>query len=99
MSCARAGGRVNRNIRLWRRKSVLGKSALVGAFARGDLLDEFDDATAHFGIGDAGERARQRQAFGGGEKIGHVGRRTAFAEAFGIHHPAWPAVEQKRYRY
>jgi hypothetical protein len=94
MSCACAGGRVNRNIRLWQRKS-----ALVGAFARGDLLDQFDDATAHFGVGDARERACQRQAFGSREKVGYVGRRAAFAEAFRIDRAARAAVEQKRYRY
>mgnify|MGYP003693793065 CR=1 FL=1 len=47
----------------------------------GDLLDQFDDTAAKLGIGDAGERARQRQAFGGREKIGNIGRRRAFAEA------------------
>ena len=32
------------------------RSALVGAFARGDLLDEIDDLAAQLRIGDAGER-------------------------------------------
>ncbi len=50
------------------------KSARVGAVARCDLLDQFDDGAAHFGVADACERARQRQALGSGEEIRNVGR-------------------------
>src|SRR4051794_5605558 len=71
------------------------KSALVGAFARGDLLDQFDDAAAHLGVGDAGEGAGQRQAFGGREKIRNIGGRTAFADAVGVDRAARAAIEQK----
>src|SRR6185295_7101268 len=35
--------------------------ALVGAVARRDLLDQFDDGASHFGIADPRERARQCQ--------------------------------------
>src|SRR6266404_7158392 len=37
-------------------------SALVGSFAGSDLFDQFDNTAAKLGVGDAGERARQRQA-------------------------------------
>src|SRR5712672_796159 len=67
MSCARADRRVNRYVAY-----LVTKSALVGAFARGDLLDQLDDTAAHFGVRDARERARQRQAFGSCEKIGNI---------------------------
>src|SRR5204862_4996603 len=85
-----------RNCNLWRRRLI---SALVGSFARGDLLDQFDNTAAKLGVGDARECARQRQAFGGSEKIRHIGRRGAFAEAVGIHGAARPTIEQKRYRH
>src|SRR4051794_10744993 len=55
------------------------KSAFVGAFARRDLLDQFDDRATHFGVRDARERARQRQAFGGGKEIRDIGGRGGFA--------------------
>src|ERR1700737_3373426 len=35
-------------------------STLIRGFARGDLLDQFDDAAAELGVGDACERAGQR---------------------------------------
>src|SRR5882724_10276122 len=71
-------------------------SALVGTFARGDLLDQFDDTAAQLGIGDARKRARQRQALGSREKIRNVSRRGAFAETVGAGAAARAAVEQKR---
>src|SRR5665213_716718 len=58
-------------------------SALVGAFARGDLLDQVDDAAPELGVGDAREGAGQRQTLGGREEIGNVGRRGAFGETLG----------------
>ena len=50
-------------------KPIRRKSARVGAVARCDLLDQFDNGAAHFGVADACKRARQRQAFGSGEEI------------------------------
>src|SRR6266545_7728847 len=75
------------------------KSARVGAVARRDLLDQLDDGPPHFGIGDARERARQRETLRCREEIGHIGRGSAFAEARAIHRAARPAIEQKRHRY
>src|SRR5450755_3739928 len=72
--------------------------ALVGTFAHGDLLDQFDDAAPELGVGDACERAGQRQALGGRQKIGNVSRRGAFGEAFGTGGAAGPSLEQKRNR-
>src|ERR1700726_2969936 len=54
--------------------------ALVGAFARGDLFGQFDDAAPELGVGDAREGTGQRQALGGRQKIGNVSRRAAFAK-------------------
>src|ERR1700728_2042566 len=73
-------------------------SAFVRSFARGDLLDHLDNAAPKLGIGDAGERAGQREAFGGRQKIRNIGRRGAFAEFFGIRRAARASLEQKLYR-
>src|SRR5579872_6327921 len=72
---------------------------LVGAFARGDLFDQFDDAAPNLGIGDARERAGQRQALGGCQEIGDVGRRSSFDEALGVGRAARASLEQKRHRH
>ena len=45
------------------------ESALVGAVARRDLLDQFDDPAPHFGMGDARERAGQRKTLRCGKEI------------------------------
>ena len=50
-------------------KPIRRKSARVGAFARCDPLDQFDNGATHFGVADTCKRARQRQAFGRGEEI------------------------------
>src|ERR1700722_14627976 len=55
-------------------------STLVRSLARGDLFDQFDDAAPKFGIGDAREGTRQRQALGSRQKIGNIGRRSSFAK-------------------
>src|SRR5580765_1890796 len=75
------------------------ESALVRAFAGGDLLHQFDDTAVKLGIGDPGECTRQRQAFGGREKIGNIGRRRALAEALYAGRATWAAIEQEGYRY
>src|ERR1700730_10901955 len=72
-------------------------STLVGGFARGDLLDQFDDAAPELGIRDARERAGQRQTLRGRQKIGNVSRRGAFGEAF-ARGAARSSLEQKRDR-
>ena len=54
-------------------------SDLLGRLARRDLLDQFDDAAAELGVRNPPERTGQGQAFGGCQKIGHVGRRGALA--------------------
>src|SRR5450759_5436114 len=74
-------------------------STLVGTFARGDLFDQFDDAAPELGVGDARERTGQRQALGGRQKIGNVGRRSSFGEAPGVRGAAGASLEQKRYRH
>src|SRR5215469_9637142 len=70
-------------------------SALLGRLARGDLLDQIDDAAAELGIADARERARQRQTFRGREEVGDVGRRGAFAETFGRSGAGRTSLEQE----
>ncbi|CCE06955.1 hypothetical protein BRAS3843_1890009 [Bradyrhizobium sp. STM 3843] len=42
-------------------------------FAIGDLFDQIDNAAAELGIVDPSERTGQSEAFGGREKVGHVG--------------------------
>src|SRR5271154_6875689 len=73
-------------------------SALVGAFARGDLLDHLDNAAPKLGVGDARECAGQRQGLGGRQEIRDVSRRGAFGETVGAGGAAGAALEQKRYR-
>src|SRR5947209_8446479 len=73
-------------------------SALLRRFARGDLLDHVDDAAAKLGVGEARERARQRQSFRGGEEIGDVSRRVLFEVSIRGGPGAGRALEQERYR-
>src|SRR5882724_6173028 len=73
-------------------------SGLFKRFAGSDLFDQIDDAAAELGVRDARERPRQRQTLRGREKVGDIGRRSAFAEAFGIRGPGWPSLEQEGYR-
>src|SRR6476660_1646028 len=75
-------------------------SALVRSFARGDLFDHFDNAAPELGIGNARERARERQTLGSREEIRNVGRRGALAVAIGLcGGAARPSLEQERYRH
>jgi hypothetical protein len=78
---------------------MLWSSALVGGFARGDLVDQLDDAAPQPGIGNARERSRQRQTLGTCQEIGNVGRRGPSGEAVGAGDAARSSLEQKRNRY
>ena len=49
-------------------------SALVGGFAGGNLLDQFDDTAAELRVGDAREGTGQGQALGRCEEIGNISR-------------------------
>src|ERR1700744_2654368 len=68
----RPAGRVTA---MWRMSGLA-----FSGLARGDLLDQIDDAAPKLGIGDACESARQRQPFGGCEEIRDVGGRGPLAE-------------------
>src|SRR6266566_8706028 len=71
---------------------------LLGDLARGDMLDQIDNAAAELGVGDARKRAGQGQSFRGREKIGDVSGRGAFTKTFGPRVAARSALEQKRDR-
>src|SRR3954451_20812410 len=74
-------------------------SALVGAFASRDLLDEIDDRAAHLRIRDSGERLGQGESFGSREEIRDVRWRCAFCEAVRPRHAARTALEQEGHRH
>src|SRR5436305_4810698 len=69
-----------------------------GQLARGDMLDQIDNAAAEFCIGDARKGASQRQSFRGREKVRDVCRRRAFAKPIDARDAARTALEQKRDR-
>src|SRR5689334_17189970 len=56
--------------------------ALLGRLARGDLLDQIDDAAPELGVGYLGEGASQRKSFRRGKKVRHIGRRAAVTVTF-----------------
>src|SRR5712671_3480608 len=73
------------------------RSGLVGA---GDLLDQIDDSAAQLGVLDAHEGLGQRQAVGGRQEVGDIGRRGRLGKsvvrlARGVRR----AVEEERHRY
>ena len=65
-----------------------------------DLLDQIDDPAAQLGVLDAHEGLGQREAIGGRQEVGDIGRRGRFGKSVvGLPRRVRRAVEEERHRH
>src|SRR5262245_66674156 len=78
----------------WFRPALVGLVVAVAC----DFLDEIDDAPPKLGFLDSHEGLGQREPFGGGEKIRHIGRRGRLLRSVARSMQVGRALEEERYR-